>query len=361
MAGLLAASMLCACGGGGGGASSVANSNPQTPTTTETLDAHTSYTAATPTTGDNYTYKVTFTDTSTGATGTPNVYYYNQFYTATNPDGTSTREGIESQSNDTPIDDSLNADGSIAAQNVNQVLGSTAIVPNSYCNYPLSKVDIPGTLSVGLSWDSSTAGSCSSWTMQWRSQGNVVGIESVTVAAGTFETMKLTYTTTTVKTAVITSNSGTSVTAKTCWRDVKLGINVKCTGTTTFTPSSDGAARSGTIAEELVGYVNAKKNVQKLAVERFAGTWTGIYSGTASGTCNIQVSTTGSISGTCRDSSFANFDVSGNIDAQGNLTANLSSNGVSGPTFKGSSMSMLTWSGNWATGNASGTWSLYHN
>lgn len=332
MASLLFAVLLGGCGGGG------ASSD-----VTTHLDAQSSYTAQSPSVGDYYTYKYAiqikqpFTGTKTGIS--------TALYTTVNADGSSI---MTSLADDSPLSQK-------------KLAPNGGFISDTYCTYSPAWVAIPPSLSVGLTWENATTQNCNGTLGYLTSKGTVTGIESITVPAGSFETMKITYT----RSWDLTGFN--VVETSTCWREVHLGRNIKCTRTTTTTvkgvttgipPSIDDST------EELVGFANAKSGRQIPAVERFAGTWSGTYSGADSGNCNVRVDTNGTVSGSCSSSSSSNgtlFNVNGNVDAQGTLTFNLSAGAQSGPTLKASGISLPTWTGTWNTSTgASGTWTLSH-
>lgn len=333
---LVAVTTLAACGGGGGSGSTDApgTSAPRT------------YSLGKQTVKDFASRKAQWQRSEQGKPDTSGTVWENVVTTTAGADGSYTTatvwdyEEIRAYSDYTP-------DGA----------------QKSYGNachfiYTPAYAEVPGTLTPGQSWETSTVRTCtnsSSENTPITSKGSVAGIETVTVAAGTFTALK------TVTTSTFKFARSTTVANKTCWRDTVTGINVKCDYTYVRTlPEATQAASTSKWQEELVGFAHAASGRQKLNVERFVGTWQVWFQGSADGTCAVKIDTAGSVAGRCENNYGIPFEIVGSVDAQGVARFGLSGNGVSGPGFSGSFESPLKIAGTWTAGTDSGTWYMLH-
>lgn len=332
---LILATTLSACGGGGGNQAGSSSTTPATPS---------AYTLTKQTVKDFQSYNVTWQPTG-GAS--KNKQYWDTYVTTTvNADGSYTRAEVDNAGSDRTYID-FTADG--ARKNVDRG-----------CNYVFTPAyaRIPGTLAVGQTWEVNSLRTCvddSKENTAINAKGSVVAIESITVAAGTFNAIK------TIGTRSSTSKTGGAVNEETCWRDTISGLELKCNVTTTTT--STGATTSvtkQTSTTELGGYAQAATGRQKLNVERFAGKWEVWFTGTADGGCSVNILASGAVTGSCHNRLGNNFDIVGTVDAAGVASFHLSSYGMSGAGFSGTFESPLKIAGTWSAGSDQGTWYMLH-
>ena len=183
----------------------------------------------------------------------------------------------------------------------------------------------------------------------------MTGTETITTQAGTFNTHKLVYV------DEINSSTGKTTYAYTCWRDRDLDRTVLCEIASSFLRTNE-TTPTGTYAEvqKLIGIDVSAFAGSRPIVERFAGNWSLNWTGTMPGRCwNVVVSVTGRISGSCEPASppYSTWTLSGTVDANGNLQANI----TSGATLSGKFNSPVDASGTWSnSGGASGTWTAGH-
>lgn len=178
-----------------------------------------------------------------------------------------------------------------------------------------------------------------------------VALETITVKAGTFNTIKIISTT-----SPITDRGMTAGGEDTLWLDTLTHRRIKYVSRY-YEISGDGSKSSGSVSGEPIGYASAKQGRKNLNIERFAGHWRGPYPGTYSGYCEGEVNLTGQLDADCGDGLFS---VHGDIDANGNGTFHLTVNGVKGASSSGAFESPLSIGGTWSAGAASGTWKLEH-
>jgi hypothetical protein len=216
----------------------------------------------------------------------------------------------------------------------------------------------PRKLGITTSWDTAATSTvqCANSplrTYQDSQKGAVIATESITVAAGTFETYKLTYV------MVRKTDTYTKTSNVTEWRDVITGAGIKSitTGKTVFVTNVQ-SNYTYEASSELQGFSHARTARQRLNVERFAGPWSGNYVGASSGTCHGQISPQGSLDAACGGGAFM---VHGQIDASGKVDFALNAGGQSGPVFSGKFDAPLKIEGLWTNGaGGSGTWNLNH-
>lgn len=339
--GVAFAAVLAGCGGGGSSGSTSATTST---TTTSTLPP-TSVPRVVPVQNDYFTYSMTVTP----AVGSPSSYYFTRAYSTVNPDGSLVR--ADTFSNGTSFY-TQNFDTSWGITSYSYLSGSTTICTNSPSNIV---VPIPAT--VGTNWNSNFTETCTggvSSTSSFNNTGSMTAIESVTTPAGTFTAGKYVFTQTQVVTGVYTWAYNF-----TCWVDTALGRTVKCQDTNVYTPVI-GTPVSRSRVFVLEGYSAAGLSSVP-TVARFAGNWTGSYTGNPGtsnvGTCSsLTVSIGGAITGSCTDNFAGAFTVTGTVNTAG--TASLTAS--TGVTFSGT-LSTISGSGTWiGVPNGGGTWTASH-
>lgn len=337
--------ILSACGGGGGGTGGTTTSPQPTPGV---------FSRKASTVGDFLTQKAVSVTKFNDANPQTLNYYFTEFVTEQN-----------SSFSKTTSTDSL--PGSTSTSSTFDENGKQTILSfNDGCsnNYlPAYERFLPASVRLDTTWDAnitrnySCINSNDKGTDQLALKGKVLGQETVTVAAGTFSTIKYS------STLTRTRPTSTLVTERTCWADPDSGINVKCTTVTTSTvPATPENGYVTTTTTELASFSHAATQRKKLSVERFAGDWAGVYKGDDHGYCTFTVDLTGSLQGSCQSNGFGGtFALRGTIDANGNLSFILSSDGVSTPSFKGTLDSPGYMAGTWLlSGGGGGTWFMQH-
>ena len=337
---IVMAGMLSACGGGGGSSGSGGGNQtagPPAAPSTYSLQKHTV---------NDFESRLVTPLTVSGGASTAAPYRESSVTTTANADGSYTQAFVyDSGGERTYID--FSADGG------RKTVGED-------CNYVYTPAftKVPGTLALGQSWDTSTVRTCTDDSREntaVNAKGSVTGIESVTVAAGTFNALK------TVTAVSYKFKPGTTLREETCWRDTITGLDLKCNVAITNTPlDATVAVTKRALSWELGGYAQASTGRQKLNVERFAGKWQVWFKGTNEGVCAVDITTTGTVSGTCNDSFGFGFGLGGTVDAQGTAKFSLTSAGLGGPGFSGSFESPLKISGTWSAGTDNGTWYMLH-
>lgn len=201
--------LLTSCGGGGSGA----NDSTQTQISFKQ-----------PPVGTTLTFARQVTDNSNNITNLT----FSKTINAVNSDGSFTSTVSGQLSN-------IIVNGSIAVSNIIELQDNTGNLltetvtssnPSSLITYSPKMTIYPYPLYVGKTWNSnwtvsSTSSAGSSVVL---TNGVVVGTESITVPAGTFNTIKVQYTT------VTTPDLGGSITtnARTCWLATDTSYEVKC-------------------------------------------------------------------------------------------------------------------------------------
>ena len=336
---LVLTATLSACGGGGG---SSGNANTTVPPAAAPAPAP-AVVDLIPTVGDFYSYSgtETFTPDQPGSTQQTRTQFFTEAASEANVDGW-VDTGIEEDPTAEAVRFRYLADGGLTA--VTTATCGAGYTPASYW----SQKD----LAVGTTWTSDyqriDTGPCAA-RRTGKTSGKVVALETLTVVAGTFNTVKVQLTHT------ASNSDGSSVIDNaTQWRDVVTHRVIKST-TVSNHVSSTGAKATATSTSELYGFASAKQGRQKLNIERFVGALAGTYAGGASGNCAGQVTRDGKLDVSCGDNLFT---VHGDVDSAGNGTFYLMANGVKGANFSGSFTSPLGISGAWSAGSASGTWTL---
>lgn len=221
------------------------------------------------------------------------------------------------------------------------------------CRYTPAFVRIPGSLTLGQGWDNSAVETCDdnpAYRSENNSKGSVVAIEPVTVPAGTFNAVK------TVRTETFKSTTRTSVRELTCWRDTVTGVELKCNSSNTGTSvGADATLTKSTYGWELGGFESASTGRQNRNLQRFAGDWRVLFTGTTDGVCEVNIVPAGGASGTCEDRDRDSFRVFGFVEATGRVRLYMTGN-TSAKGFTGSAESPLKIGGGWEFGTQNGSW-----
>jgi hypothetical protein len=325
------AAVLSACGGGGG--------TPVAPVTLANV-----YPLVTPTVGDYWLFQETVTTGAGTPLPTPSVYTYARTYTNSNP---IVRVDLDSRS-DATSSNFLKATRTfdIDQKEVSNVIGTTNCTYAPAYSVAPSKGALPNS-----TFSLTSVRTCSSGTTDnFSVTGTAVGLEDVTVAAGTFKAFKYT------STRLIKNVTNESTSVGTYWTDgvtgrvVKFVLNVKGN-----LPGSTVVTSDVTYTTEAIAYSAQGLGATAAPVKRFAGAWTVPFSGTASGTCSMQVASTGTISGSCNGTG-GSSTVSGTVTDAGLVAVQL----TDGSRISGSLTSPGAGTGIWVNGTASGTWNATH-
>ncbi|HEX8406194.1 MAG TPA: hypothetical protein VF670_16335 [Duganella sp.] len=335
------ATTLSACGGGGGSSNNAASA---TPGTSQPVVAAVDLTQ---TVGDFYSYANTSTFTLDKAGATP------QSVDVISTD-TVTKTNVDSSWSDTETADNTDA----FAYDLNYLAdGGLSGVSNDSCGatYTPALYMTQKSMPAGTTWTTNYTRvndpRCTPGQQTGKFSATAVALETVTVRAGTFNTVKV------VSTGTISTSDGESATDETtAWHDAVTHRVVKST-TRSVQVTATGEKGTFVSSNELIGYANAKQQRQRLNIERFAGPWSGSYTGTNTGECRGQVTRAGKLDADCGN---GQFTVHGDIDASGNGTFYLTSGGVRSATFSGALTSPLGIGGVWSAASASGTWTLAH-
>lgn len=218
------------------------------------------------------------------------------------------------------------------------------------CRYAPVQFAVPATVAAGATWDNAAALSCTASyevvRADVRSVGAFVAFEPITVAAGTFDTVKLRHT----DTSTLFGAQSTEDVVE--WRDLVTGYVVKRMATINF----HGTRQQDT---ELIGYTHAASGRSKQNVERYAGSWHGILDDTASSACTLKLSGSGVMTGYCNGPGLLKWQVNGTVDALGAATLVATSPGLPDRKVTGT-FSPLRGSGSWTGAAGSGGWDLAH-
>lgn len=121
---------------------------------------------------------------------------------------------------------------------------------------------------------------------------------------------------------------------------------------------------TGTVRTDLVDQAAAESHLESNLIKEYAGSWTGSFTGTGdSGTCEAQITDTGSLSGTCTSLALSTalnigtFTFNGSVSSSGAYTHGSASTGA---TFTGTYSRNGTVSGQWSNNQFSinGTWTM---
>lgn len=335
------AATLSACGGGGGSSNNAAGT---TPGATQPVVAAVDLT---PTVGDFYSYANTSTLTVDTAGATP------QSMDVISTD-TVTKANADNSWSDTKTADAADASAYDAHYLAD---GGITGVSNAFCSttYTPALYTSQKSMPVGATWTSNytriDGARCTPGQQTGKFSATAVALETVTVRAGTFNTVKV------VSTNTLSTSDGASANDETtAWHDAVTHRVIK-SSTRSAQVLANGDKGTIVSSNELVGFASAKQQRQRLNIERFAGPWSGSFTGSYSGECLGQVTRAGKLDADCGKGLFT---VHGDIDVSGNGTFYLSSGGVRSATFSGAFSSPLGISGVWSAPSASGTWTLAH-
>ena len=337
---LAIAATISACGGGGSGGAG-ASAPAVVVDKRPVVDI-------VPTVGDFYSYRIGGNVTS-GDQPVPSTPDYTAFYTDAISEVGNDRSWVEIETEAdryfSIVEFHYGSDGALTAA---KVFG---------CSSTVTTVGAlaPNDLKVGAEWSENhtrvVTGDCATGPESYSESNKALALETITVTAGTFDTIKL------VSTHIpVTVLGNTDVREDTLWRDTLTHRLIKAVNRVDRV-SSDGSKSRVIFSRELIGYASAKQGRKNLNIERFAGPWAGSYSGTYSGICQGEVSLTGKLDADCGDGLFS---VHGDIDVNGKGTFYLTVNGVKGATFSGAFESPSKIGGLWSASAASGTWKLEH-
>jgi hypothetical protein len=324
------AAVLSACGGGG---------TPTTPVTVANV-----YPLVTPAVGDYWLYQEIVTVGAGTPLPTPSVYTYARTYSNSSP---IVRVDLDSRS-DATSSNFLKATRTfdIDQKEVSNVIGATSCTYTPAFTVGPTKGALPNSTFSLNSVRACSSGSSDSYSVT----GTAVGLEDVTVAAGTFKAFKYT------ATRLIKNATNESTTVGTYWTDgvtgrvVKYALNIKGN-----LPGSATVTSDVTYTAEAIAYSAQGLGATAASVKRFAGAWTVPFIGTAVGSCSMQVASTGTISGSCNGSG-GSSTVSGAVTDAGVVAVQL----TDGSRISGSLTSPGAGTGIWINGTASGTWTAAH-
>jgi len=325
------ATLLSACGGGA--------------STTPAIDTRTPA-RLTPSLGDFCSYKEIYTTTG-ASTPTSTPYWYTAVVTDVEANGAWSETDVEESPSAPHMLEHVLADGD----------GDSSAKSGCTRSYQSTYNTSQRELVAGASWTrtmvAAVAGNCTGSPLTSAiSNTTVLAMESVTVAAGTFQTAKVS-----LSSSYKYANGATLVDESTSWLDTNSRRLIKTSNIRTSTSASGKVGSSSTVAE-LQGYAQAGSGRSLLNVQRFAGGWSGSYAGPYSGSCTGQISPDGVLDASCGG---GQFTLHGLIDANGNVTFSLSAGGGSGPSFSGKFDSPLSIQGTWSMpGGGAGTWQLNH-
>lgn len=289
--------LLVACGGGGGGGnSSSSSSGSDSGSSSGSSSGSTGAKKYPITAGDWLTYSIKVVSSLPG----PPVasIYETQTVASVQSDGSYTSEFTSSGA------PAATYQTSAAGQILNWIDSDESCdhaVPPTL-NFPAINTwtSSPPTLSLGNSWNWTYVSNCTlpnsnRVSLNVKQQGSVVGIETITTSAGTFDAFK------TQETLTLYNESNSLVAAtSTCWLDAALSRVVKCVVAQVDLHSA--YARTFTLTQELVGLSIANYPANKSTVARFAGAWGMTYSNAVRWPCTLIVdpdSMNNNVSGKC--------------------------------------------------------------
>ncbi|HEY0589987.1 MAG TPA: hypothetical protein VGD52_27935 [Pseudoduganella sp.] len=344
---LSAAGLLGACGGGGGSTESSTGAG------TQLTPGPTTYIAAKATAGDYYTFKV---DNQHGTAGSSYTSYSTKLVSSVVADGASSAKLLLDEpstiapgkfdSNTYPADyDSLGR------------WISTQMSCTQTASPPFYEV-APMKVSVGMSWEhkGTVTNSCDGWKYNLEAKDSALAMESVTVAAGTFNAIKVS------RTSSQSLPDAKLDIERTCWWEPELGVEVKCVSNEATTNFKLGTTNTVKRTREMLGYYNQKLQRKADSATRFVGIWRGIYSGVVGAPghlkveCVVTVDPDGNIAGSC-GGLVISFDLKGKVSADGTLAFTVQQ--YPDMSFTGKFDSIQQMSGNWSIPNSSsGAWSM---
>jgi len=309
--------LLVACGGGGGGGNSSSSSSSSSGSSSGSTGAKKYPITA----GDWLTYSINVVSSLPG----PPVasIYETQTVASVQSDGSYTSEFTSSGAPAATYQ--TNTAGQILNWIDSNESCDHAVPPT--LNFPAMNTwtSSPPTLSLGNSWNWTYVSKCAlpnsnPVSFNVKQQGSVVGIETITTSAGTFDAFK------TQETLTLYNGSQSLVAAtSTCWLDAALSRVVKCVVTQVDLASA--YSRTFTLTQELVGMSIKDYPGNKGTVARFAGSWEITHSNTARWPCTVTVDpVSGNVNGKCypaSQSGLPNVDFvyfSGSVGPNGELS-----------------------------------------
>ncbi len=338
--------LLAACGGGGGSGGKDAAQVPPAPKT---------YVAAKATVGDYYTYKNTF-QALEPTPGVARESYNTRLLTSVSDDGAKSYRS----STNSPIRNGNDFLYTTLTMDFDQ-LGRWLATTRADCRItpaPAQYFVAPNSLSVGASWQYSgrieSKCALNPATVQTDElNAKAVAEESITVPAGTFNTIKITQSEQLRDDAFLYSME------QSCWWEPNLGVEVKCVINTTLTETGTSRKEVSVNTRELQGYANQALARKADTLLRYTGAWKGRFQGAApnegvAGDCKLLLKADGTITGSCSGASVT-FNLTGTISANGQLSLALGGAGQ----FTGKLDNQEQISGTWSTPDGvNGTWSL---
>lgn len=236
-AGLFVSTLCAGCGGGGSGIS--ASAPPP---------AAAAYTFAHPTAGAHLVYGDTLID---NLSNTINRTLATDV-TALNADGSfATREQDPSGSHVVsgtvdhtfyPTDNTVNAAGQRVAWSVTGAAGNTVS-----CSVTAGHAGAPSPLTVGQSWSASYTEVCGAGAgIDYTQSGTLMGVETLTVPAGTFSAFKF------LSTTAWTVNGRTTTATVTRWRDASAADSRILKTLAIFTYAGSAAPQGALVSETQV-------------------------------------------------------------------------------------------------------------
>jgi hypothetical protein len=239
LAGLVAATLLSACGGGGSTGGDAAQAA-----------AMATYRFVPPKVGEHLVYADQQVDTLNNTLNRTAV----DDVTAVNADGTFTVHEEDPSHNHFvsgavdqtlyPTDFQYDAAGQLTASTVDD---GTAV---THCTYQGSQ-GAPATLAVGASWSAQYTETCNGGAgVTYTQNGTLSGVETITIAAGTFSAYKF------VSTTTWTINGITRTESATRWRDASGGDTrtLKMVRTIAYSGGTPAAGSPVTASRELQSY-----------------------------------------------------------------------------------------------------------
>lgn len=229
----------------------------------------------------------------------------------------------------------------------------------SGCTYSAGQTGPGKDVVLNETWNSRFTESCSFRSSPVMANithnGKVVAEENITTKAGTFDTYKYTFDTSSRSSSGFTQESGT------CWLDKTLNRNVACDSRQAFTTAGASTPRYiRDITQRLTSLDIPGYSQTNPSAERFAGGWRLGWTGTAGGLCLFDLPTSGSFSGgVCvfNNDSVNTVAMSGTVSADGKFSATL----VNGMSFTGNFADLTAATGSWRTNSGTtGTWTASH-
>lgn len=231
----------------------------------------------------------------------------------------------------------------------------------SGCSYSAGQTGPGKVVVLNETWNSRFTESCATdstptpTTADITHSGKVVSEERITTKAGTFDTYKYTFETSSTSSSGFTQESGA------CWLDKTLNRNVACDSRQAFTTAGASTPRYiRDIARRMTSLDVPGYSKTNPSAERFAGGWRLSWQGISSGFCMFDLTTSGSVSGgVCifNDAPANTVAMSGTATADGKFSAAL----VNGMNISGNLASPYAGTGAWRSNSGtSGIWTASH-